>query len=73
MPVSALAIEHNVSRPTVYRQMERAIAAIDELFAPAPCADEQILFTLPVTDRCLRQVMLALTMVGHVSFATRSN
>jgi len=67
-PISELAIEHNVSRPTVYRQMDRAGAALDELFEPVPCAEDRTLFTLPVTDRWLRQVMLALTMVGHVSF-----
>ncbi|MGP8431801.1 hypothetical protein ACT2FY_01065 [Paraburkholderia fungorum] len=42
-PVSELAIEHNVSRPTVYRQMERAGTALDELFAPVPRADDRIL------------------------------
>ncbi|MFL9989477.1 hypothetical protein, partial [Paraburkholderia sediminicola] len=31
-PISALAARHGVSRPLVYRQMDKARAALDELF-----------------------------------------
>jgi hypothetical protein len=57
-----------VSRPTVYRQMNRANGALDALFTPAACADDKVLFTLPVTRRGLEQVALGLTLIGHASF-----
>src|ERR1700680_2766494 len=67
-PISALAARHGVSRPLVYRQMHKASAALDNLFAPAQTADQnKVLFSLPVTKRWLEQVTLALTMIGHAS------
>jgi hypothetical protein len=56
-----------VSRPTIYRQMNRADVALDELFSSAATRDDKVLFMLPVTARWLDQVILLLTMVGHVS------
>jgi transposase-like protein len=66
--ISALAARNGVSRPTVYRQMNRADAALDELFLPAIPGDNAVLFMLPVTRQWLEQVTLALTFVGHASF-----
>jgi hypothetical protein len=68
-PVSVLAARHGVSRPLVYRNMNRASAALDEIFSPAPADGdvEKVLFSLPVTRRWLEQVTLALTMVAHAS------
>lgn len=67
-PISTLAARNGVSRPTVYRQMNRADVALDELFSSAATRDDKVLFMLPVTARWLDQVILLLTMVGHVSF-----
>ncbi|MFM0626982.1 hypothetical protein [Paraburkholderia xenovorans] len=47
-PISALAAHNGVSRPTVYRQMNRADAALGELFLPAIPGDNAVLFMLPV-------------------------
>src|SRR5260370_9634343 len=68
-PISALAARHGVSRPLVYRQMDKARAALDELFSPAQSdnGQDKVLFSLPVTKRWLEQVTLALTMVAHAS------
>ena len=68
-PLSSLARRNGVSRPTVYRHVSTASAALDEAFQTARSADaDQVLFTLPVTRQWLDQVIVALTMVGHVSF-----
>lgn len=68
-PISALAARHGVSRPLVYRQMDKARAAIDEIFSPvqSDTGQDRVLFSLPVTKRWLEQVTLALTMVAHAS------
>src|ERR1700676_4872317 len=68
-PISALAARHGVSRPLVYRQMDKARAALDELFSPAQSdnGQDKVLFSLPVTKRWLEQVTMALTMVAHAS------
>jgi hypothetical protein len=64
-----LAERNGVSRPTVYRQIGTARAALDEAFDTAQADDaDQVLFMLPVTRQWLDQVIVALTMVGHVSF-----
>lgn len=69
VPISSLAVHHNVSRPLVYRQLRQASAALDDVFSPAQTdGTGEVLFMLPVTQRWLDQVILALTMVGHVSF-----
>jgi hypothetical protein len=69
VPISTLAVHHNVSRPLVYRQLRQASAALDDVFSPAQTDDTgEVLFMLPVTQRWLDQVIQALTMVGHVSF-----
>jgi DNA-directed RNA polymerase specialized sigma24 family protein len=49
-PISALAEHNGASRPTVYRQISTARAALDEAFDTARAADaDQLLFMLPVT------------------------
>jgi hypothetical protein len=65
--ISTLAARNGVSRPTVYRQMNRAGAALDELFLSAVPEDNKVLFMLPVTRQWLEQVILALTHIGHTS------
>lgn len=67
-PISALVTRHGVSRPLVYRHMHKASAALDDLFSPAQTGDgEEVLFTLPITRRWLKQATLGLTMIGHAS------
>ena len=66
--ITALAAQHGVSRPLVYRQMHKARAALDELFSPVPTDDEKkVLFSLPVTRRWLRQATLGLTLIASAS------
>ncbi|MGF6971835.1 hypothetical protein QFZ94_000262 [Paraburkholderia sp. JPY465] len=68
-PISVLAERNGVSRPTVYRQIGTASVALDEAFDTTRAADaDQVLFMLPVTRQWLDQVIVALTMAGHVSF-----
>jgi len=67
-PISALAARHGVSRPLVYRHMHQASAALDDLFSPTPPGDvEEVLCTLPITRRWLKQATLGLTMIAHAS------
>ncbi|KAF7961507.1 hypothetical protein AWV80_32605 [Cupriavidus sp. UYMU48A] len=62
-PISVLAERNGVSRPTVYRQIGMASAALDEAFDTARAGDaDQVLFMLPVTRQWLDQVIVALTM-----------
>jgi transposase-like protein len=69
--ISVLAQRNGVSRPTVYRQIGTASAALDEAFDTTRATDaDQVLFMLPVNRQWLEQVIVALTMVGHVSFRT---
>ncbi|MEX3954114.1 hypothetical protein AB4Y45_46130 [Paraburkholderia sp. EG287A] len=68
-PVNGIKITGTPSRPTVYRQIGTASVALDEAFDTTRAADaDQVLFMLPVTRQWLDQVIVALTMVGHVSF-----
>src|ERR1700681_4207197 len=66
-PISALAARHGVSRPLVYRQMDKSRAALAQLFSPAQSdnGQDKVLSSLPVTKRWLAQGTMALTMVAH--------
>ena len=63
-PVSDLAREHEVSRKFLYRQAHTAQAALTQAFDPEPTT-EKVLFHLPVTKAWLRQLVLALVLIGH--------
>ena len=65
--INRLASENNVSRKFVYQQKNLAVQALQEVFAPA-CADEDVLFHLPVTKAWLCQVILALTLICRGSY-----
>jgi hypothetical protein len=70
VPISTLAVHHNVSRPLVYRQLRQASAALDDVVSLAQTDDTgEVLFMLPVAQRWLDQVILALTF----RFAPPSN
>ena len=63
-PVSNLAREHEVSRKFLYQQAHIAQAALTQAFDPEPTT-EKVLFHLPVTKAWLRQLVLALVLIGH--------
>jgi hypothetical protein len=59
-----LAREHGVSRKFLYQQAHTAQDALTQAFDPAP-KTEKVLFYLPVTKAWLRQLVLALVLIGH--------
>jgi len=59
-----LAREHDVSRKFLYQQADTAQAALTQAFEPDP-KTEKVLFHLPVTKAWLRQLVLALALIGH--------
>jgi hypothetical protein len=63
-PVADLARQHQVSRKFLYQQAHTAQHALDDAFDPPRAADD-VLFTLPVTKAWLRQLILALVLIGH--------
>jgi hypothetical protein len=65
--ITDLASHHQVSRQFIYRQVQRADAALEQAFTPAPAAAEQPLFWLPVTKPWLQQLVLGLVLIGHSS------
>ncbi|SDR61913.1 hypothetical protein [Paraburkholderia tuberum] len=65
--ISALAGGHGVSRKFVYAQTRKARVALADAFASAVPEDE-VLFELPVSQRWLRQVMVALTLICRSSY-----
>jgi hypothetical protein len=67
-PIARLAAEHEVSRKFVYQQAGKATQALDEAFAPAAAAEDQVLFYVPVTKRWLRRFVLALLLICHSSY-----
>src|ERR1700736_209587 len=67
-PIAQLAAEHEVSRKFVYRQADKANQVLEEAFAPAAAAEDQVLFYIPVTKRWLRRLVLALLLICHSSY-----
>ena len=65
--VSDLAARHGVSRKFVYRQTDKASAALDDAFSPAVRGGE-VLFELAVTQAWLRQVIVALVLICQGSY-----
>jgi hypothetical protein len=65
--ITELAGQHQVSRKFVYQQLHRAEQGVEQAFAPAGPAGEPILFWLPVTKSWLRQLILALVLIGRCS------
>ena len=63
-PVAELARRHQVSRKFLYRQAATATDALTDAFDPTP-KDDEVLFHLPVTKAWLRQLVLALVLIGH--------
>jgi hypothetical protein len=65
--ITDLADDFNVSRKFVYQQAALAQDALQDAFAAADVADDQLLFQLPVTKAWLRQVTLGLVLICHSS------
>jgi hypothetical protein len=63
-PVAELARQNEVSRKFLYQQADTARVALTQAFNPEPKA-EDVLFYLPVTKAWLRQLVLALVLIGH--------
>jgi hypothetical protein len=59
-----LAREHDVSRKFLYQQAHAAQDALTRAFNPEP-QTEKVLYSLPVTKAWLRQLVLALVLIGH--------
>jgi len=67
--ISALAADNGVSRPLIYREVDKARAALDDAFSPTQTDDaDKVIFMLPVTRRWLDQTMLGLTQIARASF-----
>ena len=65
--VSSLATRHGVSRKFVYQQTPKARAALDDAFASAT-PDSAVLFELAVSKAWLRQIIVALALIGRSSY-----
>ena len=63
--VTALARQHGVSRTTVRNARDKAVGAVNDAF-DTPKSD--VLFYLPVTRQWLHSLVLALMLVGGVSY-----
>src|SRR5947209_7391937 len=68
LPITELAHHHDVSRKFVYQQADKAEQALAQAFAPDPPADDAVLFYLPVTERWLKRLILALLLICHSSY-----
>jgi hypothetical protein len=67
-PITQLAADYQVSRKFVYQQAALAEHALAETFDPDPPADGPVLFYLPVTERWLRRLIVALLLLCHSSY-----
>src|ERR1700737_3381310 len=66
--ITQLATDYHVSRKFVYQQADQAEQALTEAFDPDPPADGTVLFYLPVTERWLRRLIIALLLICHSSY-----
>ena len=67
IPISHLAVTHQVSRKFIYQQGDKAQRSLDEAFAPS-AGDDEVLFHLPVTKNWLYQLILGLVLICHSSY-----
>jgi hypothetical protein len=65
--VTHLAAQHGVSRKFVYQQTHKVRAALDDTFASAT-PDSAVLFELAVSKAWLRQIIVALALIGRSSY-----
>lgn len=65
--ITDLAAQNLVSRKFVYEQVNKASAALDEVFTSS-APDDAVLFELPVTKIWLRQLTLGLSLICRGSY-----
>ena len=65
--ITHLAAKEKVSRQFLYRQKNHATSAIDSAFSSLE-KNDRVLFYLPVTKSWLKQLILALILIGHSSY-----
>ena len=65
--ITDLAAQNVVSRKFVYEQVNKASAALDEVFTSS-APDDAVLFELPVTKIWLRQLTLGLSLICRSSY-----
>ncbi len=65
--IRELSRNYDVSRKFIYQQTDRAQQALNQAFSPEESADDQVLFSLPVTKGWLRQLTLGLVLICHSS------
>ena len=65
--ITDLAAQNVVSRKFVYEQVNKASAALDEVFTSS-APDDAVLFELPVTKIWLRQLTLGLSLICRGSY-----
>jgi len=66
-PISHIAVDQQVSRKFVYRQLHHAQDVLENAFAPSPADPSGLLYWLPVTKPWLQQLVLGLTLICHSS------
>lgn len=66
-PVSQMAREEQVSRPFLYRQKYKAQKALNDAFETQQ-TDEDVLYYLPITQKWIFQLILALILICHSSY-----
>jgi hypothetical protein len=67
-----LAQEYEVSRKFLYKQAHTAQDTLPQAFDPAPKTADA-LFHLPVTKAWLRQLVLALVLIGNCPYREATN
>jgi hypothetical protein len=67
-PIAHLAQQHDVRRKFVYQRADQAEHARADAFAPQPPSADAVLFYLPVTERWLKRLLLALLLLCHSSY-----
>ena len=71
--VTEAANQHGVSRQFVYRQKDKAMAAVDQAFDDVFVDNSKVLFYLPVTKAWIAQLVLCLLFYGRTSFRSIKN
>jgi hypothetical protein len=64
--ITALSIEHECSRGTVYAQRNKAILAVNQAFEDND--DNDVLYCIPITKTFIRQVVLSLLLISQSSY-----
>ena len=66
-PITQIANQEQVSRKFIYQQKEIAIEALNMAF-DKPEKDNEVLYYLPITQKWISQLILALILICHCSY-----